>query len=1089
VDRDVTKERASRVENKVFTFGGGWYGRLGLGPEEKANVYSPREVRFIDAGAMFTVEVGCGAYHTVSLNRSGELYAWGKKDMVCEVNDNLFQPRKFMHIEASVKAVVCGELHTCALTAKGELWFWGKNESGQFGVGDRVDKPKSCVQVNSADLPGACKIVATGTAHTLMVFGAGEILACGNQGCGRLGLEPKKQNQKFVLKPEPVQAEWASIQSMSAVAGEKKEAPRTLDDMFGDTGRKEDEGKAPQNSEEHTSSMLRVLESGQKVTTFGTMQALIKQEQEGSRPKQLKETEDKLQKDLSAKVEDIKALVAQEKGLKELENDLQQALESNMKFFGKAITSPDTGNLRVSQEVVQRLPKYEELIWVLQQQVYYLAKLSGVVRENEEHRTVFYSIVAGIFREADTDQRTRHLFLMCMRLMFMDEVDAVNRVQIGNVFDKDKSRAFVVFSKYALSNVHWKDVLHRYLRVADDKAGKKGADETPWMKESLLQKFKIVSQERLECFAIGVEDLKLVYQECGEPPKGQQELLAAYNVTVDSFREFLTTMFLDSVTQVTLPIDMRLLLNYIHTDIMARQPGKDGKVDPEIPPELRLYEPLLYLFVHAILIPVIRDAKEYASKKCLLGASAILFEDAATCANMKRTYQFLERMVADDLKGKDLKILEAASKKVKVRLLEYLRDQVDIANDMEAQILVETYATHFDRKRYLVFLNIADVLKLSNMLKNYESVLRMSEADKMADLLSGIPKWSPQEIKQAEERGVSCMVNFTMNHRFLLNCTEVVKICPRSAVPVPASMAPSGAVPGFFKSYQLDNHKDARRELESLFLELDQLTSTTFPEMKVEFEERRQGYRSGASPNYELMQRLQDGLNIVEELENVEAYPDDVLHFMSSRLISRDRHFQYLKIIQKEIGKMDTTRKEYEKSIAKWKKELELAVDKAREFSLPAQFIAHAPTGTRLKFDELQKQKDKRLFAPEAAKGLNLAYTPIQVYPLKKLEKRGVITDIFKPFQDREMRKSMQVTVRLTPEEPGGGVNMVIDICKKQNKTAIKTLQVPEWRITDMKTADKGAKVQIGNDGEDPFMMVDCAEFVKLTTELAQSTG
>merc|ERR1719168_546013 len=113
---------------------------------------------------------------------------------------------------------------------------------------------------------------------------------------------------------------------------------------------------------------------------------------------------------------------------------------------------------------------------------------------------------------------------------------------------------------------------------------------------------------------------------------------------------------------------------------------------------------------------------------------------------------------------------------------------------------------------------------------------------------------------------------------------------------------------------------------------------------------------------------------------------------------------------------MDSTRKDYEKYIAKWTRELELAVDKSRELSIPQQFIAHAPTGIRLKFDELQKQKDKRLFAPEAAKKLNLTYTPIQVYPLKKLEKRGVITDVFKPFQDYEMRKFMHVTVRLTPE-------------------------------------------------------------------------
>jgi len=666
--------------------------------------------------------------------------------------------------------------------------------------------------------------------------------------------------------------------------------------------------------------------------------------------------------------------------------------------------------------------------------------------------------------------------------MFVLEVDAVGRLTVDNAFDKNTSRAFKIFSTYALSNIHWDTILHRYLKVPRE--DKKSKDEDGHG-GTLLTQFK---NNQYDLFAIGFPDFMQVYEESGAEKKDPQEMQSIYDQNRDVFKEFMTTSFLAALTQTAFPKEIRLLLNYIHHDVMARQPSL-GQVDPDIPQEMKIYTPILHIFVHAILIPILRDAKKYCNKKCLLNTSAAVVDDSQIYSNMNRVANFLERMVNDDFAEKDMKSLIPASKKVKLQLLEYLKVQVSIVNNLEARAVMEAYACHYDRSKRYVFCDAADLLKLSNLLKMHDSQLRMSENDRMASLIAKIPKWTTEQIQEAEEGAASCELNFVMNHRFLFEAGDPVVICTTSRMPVPASMAASGAPKNYFKTYQVDNPNDPRRELESLFLELHQMNCKSFLEMKTEFEQRRIEYRQSGNPDYELMQRLQDGLRIVEELENVQAHPDDVLYFMSCALIDRDRHFQYLQIIRVEIDEMVKKRENYTKNIQKSIRELELALDRSRELSLPDK-IRNVSSMTVLKFDALKKATGKRLMDPKETKALNLTYTPIKIYPMKKLEKIGVVKDVAPPFNDAVMRKDMQVTFRVTPGAAGAGaVQLIVNIVKKGNKTTVKTISISDETIADMKTAEKGKTLPLKNEGEEPFMTIDCAEFMKVMIELSQSAG
>jgi len=83
----------------------------------------------------------------------------------------------------------------------------------------------------------------------------------------------------------------------------------------------------------------------------------------------------------------------------------------------------------------------------------------------------------------------------------------------------------------------------------------------------------------------------------------------------------------------------------------------------------------------------------------------------------------------------------------------------------------------------------------------------------------------------------------------------------------------------------------------------------------------------------------------------------------------------------------------------------------------------------------------------------------------------------------------MNMTFRATPGEPGGGLQLQITSVKKNNITNIKTIHVDDSTIADMKAAEKGTCVPIGNPGEEAFLEVEVSKFVELCVQLSQSTG
>jgi len=936
-------------------------------------------------------------------------------------------------------------------------------------------------------LSGNCVMLATGTGHSIAVVQTGDMHAWGNQTCGRLGLAGSKAENaaKYITNPTKVYAEWASIQSMTNLAAEKRQTARTLDDMFPDDAPKELEpeksdkpddphgkqaskkkDKAGQNQEQQE-KMLKVL-GRQKVTSFATMQMLIKQEKEGSRPAKLKQLEEELKDKFKNAITDITRIPDQEEQLKKIEGDFQKSLESNLRYFPK-VSPPEIGLGKLSVKYIDVLPTYETLLWVLQLQVMYLVELSVCVRTNENNRNVFYRVVSKLF--ADSGPRTSGLALMLLRQMISKEIDNTQNLKVDRAFDRERSRAFNLFSEYCLSQIHWVDLIHKYMKASSS------SDGAPSLFKSLKD-----SVDRGETFTISNKDYRDVLVETDGVGGKDRDPDSEYTFYLQAFQDYMTHDFLQAVTAVQLPQDIRVLFNYFYSDIESRSPGKVACED--VPDEQLFAVPLLYFFCHGILIPMLTNPEKYASKEVLLPDSGV---DNYMRSNMKRTAMFLEKMVDNSWDELEFRVIRQQSIDVQVALLKYLQAQQDIVNDLEARILVDTYKAHYDRTQHRVKMGVADCMELTNMLKLYDSHLRLNQEDEMAELVRTIPKWTPEEIEHHKEHDRE--YNFTMKTRFFFSDMPNVGICPGCQILMPSRLCCTGGTAGFFNIYDAGGGDDPRKALEILFGELDPLKAQSFGEMKNEFQDQRLAFRQTATPQYELMQRLQDGLRIVEELENGQAYPGDVLSFMSNCLIARDKHFKYLKMIELGLKEMhDVTRKEYWHFLHHAKNEIDKALDMSRALRLPERIEKAAGTvgRTQLKFFALQEQLKKRAFDPDNAKDLKLAYTPIKEFQFSKLVKMGVLDkNLSPPYNDDKMKQSMKVVLQ---SESSGAVKVIVNIVKKKNVTGIKTLIISETALQEMKNVPEGGTADLKNEGEKPFMLCYASEFTKLVNQLGKDT-
>eukprot|EP01062_Namystynia_karyoxenos_P020346 TRINITY_DN17708_c0_g1_i4.p1 TRINITY_DN17708_c0_g1~~TRINITY_DN17708_c0_g1_i4.p1 ORF type:complete len:1186 (+),score=379.01 TRINITY_DN17708_c0_g1_i4:475-3558(+) len=174
-------------------------GQLGLGHRQRQASFVPV------ASIRGVVEVCCGASYTMALLEDRSVYGAGSND-----NGQLglgHRQNQAHYVEAhgltgrAVVAVRCGQAHTVVLTADSEVFATGLNSDGQLGLG-HFDAQLSFSWAQ--ELSGrSVTAIAAGGARTFAVTIREELLACGRNADGQLGLGGLPRAHRFRPVPLP----------------------------------------------------------------------------------------------------------------------------------------------------------------------------------------------------------------------------------------------------------------------------------------------------------------------------------------------------------------------------------------------------------------------------------------------------------------------------------------------------------------------------------------------------------------------------------------------------------------------------------------------------------------------------------------------------------------------------------------------------------------------------------------------------------------------------------------------------------------------------------------------------------------------
>ncbi|MFY2556832.1 MopE-related protein [Corallococcus terminator] len=168
---------------EVWGWGQNLSGQLGTGSTNSTPVTSPTKA----IGLSSIKATAAGQTHSLALDTSGQVWAWGKNDFgqvgLGTAGGTVLLPTRVATL-SSISAIAANGNLSLALGQDGRLWAWGQNVSGQVGTGTATSAEPTPRQVNS--LP-TIRAIAAGHNHVLALDADGNVWAWGKNDFGQVG--------------------------------------------------------------------------------------------------------------------------------------------------------------------------------------------------------------------------------------------------------------------------------------------------------------------------------------------------------------------------------------------------------------------------------------------------------------------------------------------------------------------------------------------------------------------------------------------------------------------------------------------------------------------------------------------------------------------------------------------------------------------------------------------------------------------------------------------------------------------------------------------------------------------------------------
>jgi alpha-tubulin suppressor-like RCC1 family protein/PKD repeat protein len=180
------------AEGNVWVWGDNTFGQTGTGSLDPVNTPIQLTHNSDNQPLNPMTAIAAGKFHSVSLDRSGTVWAWGRNDLG-QLSDGTqtmhTRPMQVLDSDGGpfqgVVAIASGENFVLALTNDGLVWAWGENSSGQLGL-PREETSRQYPHLIEMETP--CIAIAAGHQHALALTSDGHIMAWGNNIYGQLGV-------------------------------------------------------------------------------------------------------------------------------------------------------------------------------------------------------------------------------------------------------------------------------------------------------------------------------------------------------------------------------------------------------------------------------------------------------------------------------------------------------------------------------------------------------------------------------------------------------------------------------------------------------------------------------------------------------------------------------------------------------------------------------------------------------------------------------------------------------------------------------------------------------------------------------------
>lgn len=167
------------------------------------------------------VAIACGSVHTLALDSAGHVHVWGLNTYGCLCNNDTKLSNIPINIsglgtlgDKTIVAVATGCGHTLALDSTGRVHAWGYNRNGQLGNNSLANTTIPIDVSGYGSLIGKKVVsVAGGGDHTLALDSMGRMHVCGYNRNGQLG------NNTFVNSTIPIDVSgFGSINGKTIIA-------------------------------------------------------------------------------------------------------------------------------------------------------------------------------------------------------------------------------------------------------------------------------------------------------------------------------------------------------------------------------------------------------------------------------------------------------------------------------------------------------------------------------------------------------------------------------------------------------------------------------------------------------------------------------------------------------------------------------------------------------------------------------------------------------------------------------------------------------------------------------------------------------